>query len=132
VGNLSYRNCILIKLQKVTGLSYKNYKHLRLQKFRNLATEWQLDCVITKSISLGVSTVETNRDRDFLICQDQFLKPVQIIHRVETKIFYFSDEINLYQDFYRDCQDKSRLSRLFEIYRDCQDFLRFIEISPHF
>jgi hypothetical protein len=37
-------------------------------------------------ISLGVSTVETNqdRDRDFSICQDQLLKTVENVHRVET------------------------------------------------
>ena len=43
---------------------------------------------ITKNISLGVSTVETNRDRDFSICWDQLLKPVEIIFSVEKRLFF--------------------------------------------
>jgi hypothetical protein len=68
------------------------------------------------------------------------LKPVEIIHRVETKIFYFLVEIFKIETFQsrlicieifikiveinRDCLDKLRLLRLFEIYRDLLTFLR--------
>jgi hypothetical protein len=39
-------------------------------------------------ISLGVSKVNTNQDQDFLICQDELLKPVKIFSTVETKLFF--------------------------------------------
>jgi hypothetical protein len=44
---------------------------------------------------MGVSTVETNqdRDRDFSICRDQLLKLVEIILTVETRIFFVSVKI---------------------------------------
>ena len=93
-------------------------------------------------LSLGVSTVDTNWDRDFSICQDQLLKPVEIIHRVKTRIFYFLVEIFKIETFqlrlicveifivivkkFKTYQDFWDLSRLFEISLFCQDFLNFI------
>ncbi len=52
-------------------------------------------------LSLGVSTVETNRDRDrdFSICQDQLLKLVEIILPVETRLFFVSVEIFKFETF---------------------------------
>ena len=67
-------------------------------------------------VSLGVSKVDTNRDRDFLICRDQLLKPVKIFSTVKTSFFClgwdfinrdFWIEIWLRQDF-QDFWDKSR------------------------
>ncbi len=43
-------------------------------------------CIKNNPISLGVSTVKTNPDRDFLICRDQLLKSVKIILSVEKSI----------------------------------------------
>ncbi len=95
-----------------------------------------------KTVSLGVSTVETNRDRDqdFSICQDQLLKLVQIILTVKTRLFFVSIEIFKIETFelrlgqveifikiveiYWDCQDFWDLSRLFEIYWDILTLLR--------
>jgi hypothetical protein len=44
---------------------------------------------------MGVSTVETNRDRDrdCPSCRDQFLKPVEIFSTVEIKFYFISVEI---------------------------------------
>ncbi len=37
---------------------------------------------------MGVSTVETNRDRDCPLCRDQFLKPVEIdFYFISVEIF---------------------------------------------
>ncbi len=57
-------------------------------------------------LSLGVSTVETNqdRDRDFSICRDQLLKLVEIILTVETRLFFVSVKIFKIETF------ESRLS----------------------
>ncbi len=83
----------------------------------------------------GVSTVETNRDWDFSICRDQFLKTIKIVDCVETKFFYFLVKIFKIKTF------QLRLScvkifiktvKIFEIFKICWDFLRFINISQHF
>ncbi len=92
-------------------------------------------------VTLGVSTVETNqdRDRDCPSCRDQFLKPVEffsqvkIFSTVEIDFYFISVEIFKIETFqsrlcrveifveivetHRDCRDLSRLSRL----------LRFVE-----
>jgi hypothetical protein len=92
------------------------------------------------TLSLGVSTVETNwdQDRDFSICRDQLLKLVEIILNVETRFFFFLVEIFKIKTF------QSRLSSIkifieavkinqdFWDFEICQDFWRFIEISWHF
>ncbi len=44
-------------------------------------------------LSLGVSTVETNKDQDFWIYRDQLLKLVKIILTVETRLFFASVKI---------------------------------------
>jgi len=51
---------------------------------------WECDDVMI--LSLGVSTVETNQDRDwdFLICRDQLLIPVKIFLTVERLTFFLS------------------------------------------
>ncbi len=90
-------------------------------------------------LSLGVSTVKTNRDRDrdCPSCRDQFLKPVQIFSTVEIDFYFISVEIFKIETFqsrlcrveifveivetHRDCRDLSRLSRFVEI---CRDLLR--------
>ena len=77
-------------------------------------------------ISLGVSTVKTNRDgdRNFSICRDQLLKTVENVHHWPwlCEIFVETVEIN------RDCQDLQVLSRLFEIYRDILTLSRLFEV----
>ncbi len=72
------------------------------------------------------------------MCWDQLLKTVKIVHRVETKIFYFLVKIFKIETF------QSRLRcveifiktvetvKMFEIIKICQDFLRFVEISWHY
>jgi hypothetical protein len=88
-------------------------------------------------------TVETNRDRDFSICRDQFLKLVKIILIVETGLFFVSVEIFKIETFesslgqvkifieivkmYQDCRDFQDLSRLFEIYQDISTLSRLFE-----
>ena len=49
-----------------------------------LSSLWQtgMPC-FDLQVSLGVSTVESNWDRDVSICRDQFLKPVKIFLTVE-------------------------------------------------
>ncbi len=57
---------------------------------------WKLSRISQLSrlaLSMGVSTVETDRDQDFSICRDQLLKLVEIILAVETRLFFFSVEI---------------------------------------
>jgi hypothetical protein len=71
--------------------------------------------------SLGVSTVETNRD------WDQLLKPVQIILTVETSLFFVSVKIRLHQDFHWDCRDFHDLLRLFKINQDISTLSRLFE-----
>ena len=90
----------------------------------------QNDCSINNLkewffISLWVSTVETNRDWDFLICRDQLLKLVEIILTVETRLFFFLVKIFKIETF------QSRLSCV-EIFEICHDFSRFIETSQHY
>ncbi len=50
--------------------------------------------IVLYQLRLGVSTVETNRDRDRErpSCRDSLLKTLEIIHHVETRIFFFSVE----------------------------------------
>jgi len=59
-------------------------------------------------MSLGVSTVETNRDQDFLICRDQLLKLVEIILSVKTRLLFSWSRF--LKSRLLDCRDK-----LFEI-----------------
>jgi hypothetical protein len=87
----------------------------------NLGSRWGTTAtstrrVLGKNLSLGISTVETNRDRD------QLLKLVEIILTVETRLFFFSVEIFKIETF----QSRFSCVKIFEI---CQDFSRFIEIS---
>jgi hypothetical protein len=93
-----------------------------------------------KKISLGVSTVETNQDRDryFLICGEQLLKIVKIILTVETRLFFFSVEIFKIETFQLRLGQVEIFIETVEINRDCQifkicrDFLRFIKIFQHY
>ncbi len=50
-------------------------------------------------LSLGISTFESNqdRDRDVLICQDRFLKPVAIFLTVEIESL--KQDLNKNRDF---------------------------------
>jgi hypothetical protein len=52
--------------------------------------DWQKVHLKGLFLSLGVSTVETNRDRDqdFSICRAQLLKPVKIVLSVATRLFF--------------------------------------------
>jgi hypothetical protein len=99
---------------------------------------------------MGVSTVETNRDRDRErpSCRDQFLKPVEIFSTVEIDFYFISVEIDFYfisveifkikifrsrfifveifieiVETNRDCRDKSRLSRQIKTNRDFSRYL---------
>jgi hypothetical protein len=73
---------------------------------------------------MGVSTVETNRDRDqdFSICRDQLLKLVENILTVETRLFFVSVEIFKIETFESRLGQVEIFIEIVEIYRDCQDF----------
>jgi hypothetical protein len=84
------------------------------------------------SVSLVVSTVKTNLDRDFSICWEQLLKIVENVQPVKINFFYFSLEIFKIKTFQsrlscveifikivetnQDNQDFGDLSRLFKIF----------------
>ncbi len=73
-------------------------------------------------LRLGVTTIETNRDRD----QDQLLKLVKIILTVETRLFFISVEIFKIETFQWWCRDKIEISQsrlLRQAFWNCQDFL---------
>ena len=57
---------------------------------RHLATK-KVKKIVGNGLSLGASTVETNRDRDqdqdFSICQYQLLKPIKIFSTCQNKLF---------------------------------------------
>jgi hypothetical protein len=46
-----------------------------------------------KNLSLGISTVETNRDRDCPLCRDIPLKTVEIVFRGKIGLFFVLVEI---------------------------------------
>jgi hypothetical protein len=79
-----------------------------------------------KLLTMGFSTVETNRDRDrdCSSCRDQFLKPVEIFSTVEIDFYFISVEIFQIETF------QSRLCRvkifveIVEIYRDAVKICR--------
>ncbi len=84
---------------------------------------------VRRNLSLRVSTVETNRDRDqdFSICRDQLLKTVEIVYRVKTKIFYFSIEIFKIETFESRFGCVKIFIKIVEINQDCRDLSRLIE-----
>jgi len=106
-------------------------------------------------VTLGVSTVETNqdRDRDCPSCRDQFLKPVEffsqvkIFSTVEIDFYFISVEIFKIETFqsrlcrveifveivetHRDCRDLLRLSRFVEICQDAVEICREISTRKY-
>ncbi len=73
-------------------------------------------------LSLGVSTVETNQDRDwdFLICRDQLLIPVKIFLTVEQLTFFLSwSRLRLLNRYLAASRFLSRLPRLSRLILTC-------------
>jgi hypothetical protein len=75
---------------------------------------------------MGVSTVETNRDRDrdCPSCRDQFLKPVETFSTIKIDFYFISVEIFKIETFQlRLCRVKIFVE-IVETHRDCQNLLR--------
>jgi hypothetical protein len=93
--------------------------------------------IISFLITLGVSTVETNRDRDRPSCRDLLLKTVENIHHVEINFFFSRLRFLKSRFFGPDLSSSRYLSRssrqieTVEIYQDFQDLSRIFEISRH-
>jgi hypothetical protein len=101
----AYKQELIIFTTNIFSSEFKekaNKKHRRMQK-------WNI--VHYLFLSLGVSTDETNwdRDQDFLMTWDQFFEIVMIFLTVETSFlmsqFRFLKSRLFNQDCYRDCQD---------------------------
>jgi hypothetical protein len=82
------------------------------------------------SLTLGVSTVETNqdRDRDCPSCRDQFLKPVEIFSTVEIDFYFISVEIFKIETFSSRLRCVKIFIKIVETNRDFQDYSRQIKI----
>jgi hypothetical protein len=79
---------------------------------------------------MGVSTVETNRDRDrdCPSCRDQLLKPVEIFSTVEIDFYFISVEIFKIETFSSRLRCVEIFIEIVETNRDFQDYSRQIEI----
>jgi len=77
--------------------------------------------------TLGVSTVETNRDREHPSCRDQLFFLGQDFYNQD-----FSVKTLTRRDFCQDCQDALRLSRFVETRQDCRDLWRNLDIVKSF
>ncbi len=79
---------------------------------------------------MGVSTVETNRDRDRErpSCRDQFLKPVKIFSTVEIDFYFISVEIFKIETFSSRLRCVEIFIEIVETNRDFRDKSRFFEI----
>jgi hypothetical protein len=97
-----------------------------------------------KKLTMGVSTVETNRDRDrdCPSCRDQFLKPVEIdFYFISVEIFKIETfqsrlcRVEIFVEIvetHRDCRDLSRRSRdAVEICRDAVEICREISTRKY-
>ena len=88
-------------------------------------------------LTLGVSTVETNRDRDRPSCRDSLLKTVENIHHVKINFFFSRSRFLKLRFFGRDLSLSRYLSRssrqieIVETNRDFRDLSRIFEISRH-
>jgi hypothetical protein len=60
-----------------------------------------IDCLQLFQLRRVPGLVETYQDREVLICQEQFLKPVEIFLTVETQFVFvdLSRFVKIYQDF---------------------------------
>ncbi len=85
-------------------------------------------------MSLGVSTVKINRDKDqdSSICRDQLLKPVKIILSVKTRLFFVSVEIFKVETFESRLIFVKIFIEIVEINQDCGDFWDFWDLSRLF
>ena len=52
--------------------------------------KWRKAKIYSEFVSLGVSTVETNRDRDFSMCRDIIFQTVETFSTVEMSVFELS------------------------------------------
>ncbi len=86
---------------------------------------------------MGVSTVETNwdRDQDCPSCLDQFLKPVKIFSTVEINFYFISVEIFKIETFQLRLCCVEIFVEIVETHQDCRDLLRlsrFVEMQSRF
>ena len=79
---------------------------------------------------MGVSTVETNRDRDrdCPSCRDQFLKPVEIFSTVEINFYFISVEIFKIETFSSRLRGVEIFIEIVKTHRDFRDKSRQIKI----
>ena len=94
-------------------------------------------CQVQLLLTMGVSTVETNRDRDrdCPSCRDQFLKPVKIFSTVEINFYFISVEIFKIETLQSRLCCVEIFVEIIETHRDCRDtlrLLRFVEMQSRF
>ncbi len=124
----TFWHCLTVRSRSKTWSNWLPAWWPSARNRRNLGSRWGTTAtstrrVLGKNLSLGISTVETNRDRD----RDQLLKLVEIILTVETRLFFFSVEIFKIETFQSRFSCVKGFVETVQINRDFQDFWDFIK-----